>query len=108
MITARVTLRSIERTFSLEVEGHARYAEEGKDIVCSAASILTYTTAQVLAAMADVQGMSLEQGSAEIKITANTDQEYNDIRLATLFVGAGFAMLQNKYPDNVKFILDEA
>lgn len=108
MITARVTYRSRERSFSLEVEGHADYAEEGKDIVCSAASILTYTTAQVIGAMADVQGMSLERGNADIKITANTEQEYNEIRLATLFVGAGFAMLQNDYPEYVKLILDEA
>ena len=35
-------------TIVLKVEGHAGQAEKGQDIVCSAASILTYTIAQYL------------------------------------------------------------
>jgi uncharacterized protein YsxB (DUF464 family) len=31
---------------SLQLEGHAGYAEHGKDIVCASASILAYTVAQ--------------------------------------------------------------
>ena len=34
--------------YKLEVSGHAGYAETGKDIICSAVSILFYTLAQSL------------------------------------------------------------
>lgn len=36
------------KPFTLHIEGHAGYAERGKDIICSASSILMYTLEETL------------------------------------------------------------
>ena len=42
----KVTFTESDNKPSLRLEGHAGYAEHGKDIVCASASILAYTVAQ--------------------------------------------------------------
>ena len=115
MITAKVTYRKNSRHFRLEVDGHAGQAESGNDIVCSAASILTYTTAQVIQAMAATNcyfpiapTIELESGKAVIDAVCYSEREYNEVHFATLFVKAGFALLETNHPEYIQFIIDEA
>ena len=42
----KATFEEANGKISLTIEGHADQAEYGKDIVCSACSILAYTVAQ--------------------------------------------------------------
>ena len=115
MVKAKVTYRSSTRHFRLEVDGHAGQAEPGHDIVCSAVSILTYTTAQVIQALAAANcyfpvapTVELQNGKAIIDAVCDTEREYNEVRRATLFVEAGFALLHSNHPEYVQFIIDEA
>lgn len=43
-----IEVKFTPKEYKLEVSGHAGYAEAGKDIICSAVSILFYTLAQSL------------------------------------------------------------
>ena len=54
MIRIRVTRKAGE-IVSLVCQGHAGYAEEGRDIVCAAVSVLAFTCANALESVAGVQ-----------------------------------------------------
>ena len=91
---------------SMCVEGHAGQAEKGKDIVCSAASVLAYTVAQTLTQM-DKQGwlkkkphINLEGGRG--LITCIPKEEYFDECLMVFFVAeVGYNLLAKNYPQFV-------
>ena len=91
---------------SLLVEGHSRQAEKGRDIVCSAASILVYTIGQVLVQM-DKQGWLKKKPHINLKegkglITCVPKEEYFDECLMAFFVAeTGFILLHNNYPEYV-------
>ena len=67
------------KTIDLTMNGHAGYADEGQDIVCSAASILAYTAAQVVRWMHEdgkLQNnpkINLEPGDIQIVCTPKED-----------------------------------
>lgn len=93
--------------YRLSVEGHSGYAEPGKDIICSAASILAYTLAQNLMFAEDdgiVQELqaNLEQGNAEISCRPAAGQE-EEIRCIFSVVRTGFLLLSTNYPKFINF-----
>lgn len=114
MVEAKISYIFDDLHFRLEVDGHAGQAKSGKDIVCSAVSTLTYSAAQVVQVMAangycsNTPTVDLESGKAVIDLVCESEEEYNRMRLTTLFLVAGFALLQKQYPKYVKFIIDEA
>lgn len=91
---------------SMYVEGHAGQAEKGKDIVCSAASILAYTVAQTLTRM-DKQGWLKKKPHINLKegkglITCVPKEEYFDECLMVFFVAeVGYNLLAINYPQFV-------
>lgn len=93
--------------YRLSVEGHSGYAEPGKDIICSAASILAYTLAQNLM-FAEEDGIvqelqaDLEQGNAEISCRPTAGQE-EEIRCIFSVVRTGFLLLSTNYPKFINF-----
>lgn len=91
----------------LSMEGHANAGEMGKDLVCSAASILAYTLA------ANVESL-VEEGKArepvivmkdgETVITCNAVRRYRDVvTLVFDSVIVGLDLLAHKYPQNIAF-----
>ncbi|OEH84245.1 hypothetical protein BHU72_12640 [Desulfuribacillus stibiiarsenatis] len=44
MVEIKIAKNSLDEIVSLQVNGHAGYADAGQDIVCSAVSILTFNT----------------------------------------------------------------
>lgn len=91
----------------LKVEGHAGQAEHGHDIVCSAASILTYTIAQYLQFVHKQGGLqnnpyiALNDGDA--LIIAKPTEEYEGEVLNAFFVAeVGFSLLAQNYPQYVE------
>ena len=72
MIKVRFDKSEDGKTLILTLEGHAGQAEVGKDIVCSTASILAYTTAQMVQTMREEGKLKkkphirLEEGNAVI------------------------------------------
>lgn len=91
----------------LKIEGHAGQSKKGHDIVCSAASILTYTIAQYLQYVQDRGGLKnkphiiLNDGDA--LIIAKPTAEYEGEVLNAFFVAeVGYSLLAQNYPQYVE------
>lgn len=94
------------RMLNLELDGHAGQATIGHDIVCSACSILAYTTAQIVKSAYE-QGdlteepiIKLDSGDAIISCEP-TDDVYTIILTAYTFAQIGYLMLAHEYPQFV-------
>lgn len=96
--------RQDENVFLLTVEGHAGMREEGKDIVCAAASILTYTLANAVLAIHADSGLldepivDLSKGYAEI-VCSPSEPFCTEVRNIFAFAGRGFTLLHKNFPD---------
>ena len=103
----RATFEKEEGKFiSLRVDGHAGQAEPGKDIVCSAASILVYTVAQTIMQMHKQKwlkkkpNINLKDGKAIV--TCVPKPEYYEECLMAFFVAeVGYHLLETNYPQYV-------
>ena len=108
MIT--VTLLTEGEKLSLRVEGHAGYAEHGKDIVCASASILANIVAHDVDlldrfnAYKEPAVIRLEGGDTEITCVPTDVSRH--IRDTYLFAGTGFCLLAQNYPQYVELITD--
>lgn len=91
----------------LKVEGHAGQNKRGKDIVCSAASILTYTLAQYLQYVNSRGGLvkkphiELKDGKAIIVAKPKADYE-GEVLNAYFVAEVGYSLLAKNYPQYVK------
>lgn len=103
-----VEIGAVDGVFALRVHGHAGYADAGSDIVCSAASILTYTLAETIYSedFDEEPTIELSEGDAQM-ICKPTEENEARIRDAFDFVETGFAMLAKEYPDNVCLVSGE-
>ena len=93
------------KEYVLRIDGHAGYAPEGQDIVCSAISILATTLANALSdSCAYDLKTEIDSGHVYIKCRALI----NDFEISTLFKFAmiGFEMLEEQYPDNISIESD--
>jgi len=90
----------------LEVKGHAGAAESGHDIICSAASILGYTVAQIADSIYRRDGfeeppiIKLDHGNAVIRCKPNKDTD-DEIRYAFYVAAVGYELLAFNYPQFV-------
>lgn len=94
---------------SVRMTGHANYAERGKDIVCSAASILFYTLCETLTGYE--QGLKNKpririndtvKDGIEAFCSCKPKAEYaHNIAIVLLTVCNGFRLLADGYPNNV-------
>lgn len=114
MIKASFTYHKEIDVIALKVKGHAGMDDKGHDIVCSAASILTYTIAQYLQ-YADKQNGLRRKSRINIKdgdalIVAFPTEEYMGEVLNAFFVAeVGFHLLAQNYPQYVELkMLGEA
>lgn len=88
---------------SLRIEGHALYAEPGRDIVCAAASILACTLVSRIRSLAEpgeILEASIDQGLAHIVIHPNAQHKQTFIS-AFETVREGFLLLAQQYPNHV-------
>lgn len=89
------------------VKGHAYSGEAGHDLVCSAASVLTYTLAANMSNFvrlehARQQVMDLYSGNAEVSFVPQ--RQYRNA--ATLMMDAicvGYELLARDYPDFISY-----
>ena len=93
-------------SITLKLSGHAGQAEQGKDIICSAASILAYTVAQTLQFMYEEGGLKkkphlkLDEGDTII-VAKPKEDTYAEV-LHTFFVAqVGYHLLSHNYPQYV-------
>ena len=87
----------------LEASGHAGYAPAGQDIVCAGASTLMQTLCALLAGEEGTRsGVWDEPDGPRLAVTAAAPQK-PWVEGAFEFAKAGFALLAERYPDNVRF-----
>ena len=105
----KVTFTESGNKLSLRLEGHAGYAEIGKDIVCASASILAYTTAQFVID-AEKKGnlespaeIILEPGEAFISCEPCEDI-LKAMQNVYSFAKSGYHILAHNYPQYVRLI----
>lgn len=96
--------RNINR---VSVEGHAQSGEEGHDLVCASASILTYTLASFVENMKEagqIRYPQIELNKGDALIRCDPPKRYKDaITLVFDSVCGGFEILARQYPDNISY-----
>lgn len=103
-----ITIKLNRPWLRLEMTGHAKYSEKGTpDIVCAAASMLSQTLIQMLE---DAQGKGecqvvYEMREGYVRLQCQTRLPYYTERIYTMFDMAqtGFRLLQDSFPEHVKF-----
>lgn len=106
MVTVEYTRAS--KAFCLQVYGHARSAPKGEDLVCCAASTLTYTAAQSAqdlyeqGALRQFPDTILSSGNAQVTAVALPETRE---RVEQMFrtIAAGFELLARQYPKYLQF-----
>ena len=103
MIRAYTEERDGRYTFC--VVGHAGYATPGEDIVCAAASAITYTLAALMDEMTDHEliamvDQKLEPGNTVLSAEV-TEEARKRFEEATRFFEIGFLMLSEAYPSYI-------
>ena len=89
------------------VKGHARSAENGRDLVCAATSMLTSTLAANVAQLQEkgiVQKKTivLDDGCAEVSCTVSNKYKYT-VEMIYLGICVGFELLSQRYPEYVTY-----
>ncbi len=88
-------------TWSVKVEGHAGYAEQGHDIVCAGASMLTATLARCLGG---VTGQHYVDDGIVTEIScAPTLAEAERVAAVFDVIDTGYQLLANSYPVHVRY-----
>jgi uncharacterized protein YsxB (DUF464 family) len=106
MIT--ITYKAHGKKHKLSIEGHAESGEAGKDLICCAVSTLFYTLAQSMieanheGMLAKTPSIHEENGNGTISCVANGKYEAN-ISLIWWTIINGFMLLEENYPQNIKF-----
>lgn len=101
----KVTFTERGRNLSLRLEGHAGYAEIGKDIVCASASILAYTLASIIDSFDEVESViNLESGNTTIECECKDDMTFTKVANAFHYTQVGYALLEHNYPQYVRLM----
>lgn len=106
-----ITVKKTENRYILHVEGHAGYAEYGKDIVCAAVSILTYTwinELELLKENGSVENVVFQEEDGKIKVGFEIDKnksedEQKAVLTAFETILTGFCTLEKNFSDYVCF-----
>ena len=94
--------------WSFTVEGHAGYAQSGKDIVCAYASGVVYTALGGLDELAEVKNFSEKDGF--IRCTIPKDIAYERkavIRVILETMVIGLRQLENQYGEHITIRIEE-
>ena len=101
-----VTMTESGKKLSLRVEGHAEYAEHGKDIVCASASILANVFAVTILEFDEVcevdSVVDLTSGDTTIECNCKSDGAYALVAKAFRYTKLGYALLEHNYPQYVR------
>lgn len=107
MIRATYTRSKESGSYTLTLTGHAGAAENGQDIICSAASILAYTLAQAAQRMYQTgrlkrkHNLKLEAGDAVVTMRPK-DSAHDDVELIYRTIFGGYELLAHNFPQFVE------
>lgn len=107
MIQVRFEKSDDGKTLILTLKGHSGQAEMGQDIVCSAASILAYTVAQMVTTMREEGKLKksphIRMESGDATITCKPTKQYFGEAMNTYRVAqTGYELLAHTYKDYVR------
>ena len=97
--------------YSVSIRGHAGSNEPGRDLVCAAVSILTYTLSGAIDRMltdnlASSGVIQIDPGDTDI--SCNPNDNYKD--KASIIMDSicrGFVLLSDNYPQYIQTIIDD-
>lgn len=113
MIKATVTHNIKHRHYSLDITGHAGYAEKGKDIVCAGVSSLAMAAYYTLYSYDQAGHCKIARFSigdeAEMHITVQASEGMGEALVMTIFstITHGLESIGKQYPGYVQFKLLE-
>ena len=101
----KVIFEDKKPTLTLTIEGHANYAEDGSDIVCSAVSILAHTLAEHAAVLYEKgyitkPDLKIEKGDYFLSCTGD-ENSFPYLQDKFAFVQLGMDIIKSTFPDNV-------
>lgn len=99
-----IRVRIDPQTMTLHMDGHAGYAPEGQDIVCSAASMLAAALMEYVIRHADddeIGEYELSPGHVQLDVRPTSADTARDCRCAFQMAAAGFDLLAARYPGHV-------
>lgn len=105
----QITITRLQKKYRLSVEGHAGYAEAGRDIICAAVSILAYTWFNELGILKErgyVENVVEKEaeGSMEITFEVGDDRDKKEAVLTGLeTILTGFRTIAKNFPQYVGF-----
>ena len=108
MIKAVFSKDDDAKKVGLHIEAHAGQSEYGKDVVCASASILLYTIAQIVNAIAQLGDFAEEpikditDGEATISCICKNKMLYSELVYAFFVVQTGYSLLEDNYPKYLK------
>lgn len=107
MIYVKLEENPKKQLIRLRMKGHSGQAAEGRDLVCAAASVLTYTAAQAVSYLfADgklCRKPKIELSKGEAHVLLHPKKDYYDEALYTFYVlQLGYGLLAKNYPENLK------
>lgn len=103
----KVTFTEEGKKLSLRLEGHAGYAERGKDIVCASASILASTLAAIVESFDEVKpNINLAEGNTTIECECEDEQTFIGVKNVYNYTAIGYVLLQYNYPQYVSLHTD--
>lgn len=101
----QISCRITENKCVLQVEGHANYARQGADIVCSAVSILSYTIAESIENIdAKEKIIDISDGHVYIEVCPLDIVSKTACLVVFNTILTGFKLLAESYPDNVQIV----
>lgn len=101
-----VTFNKIYDTYLFECTGHTGYSVAGKDILCSAVSILCYTLRSYLEGLYS-EGVlynfisDFSDGSALIRYELSDGADEEKVFEAVKAILCGFTLLEESFPDYI-------
>lgn len=107
MITASFEQSREKGILSMELRGHAGFAELGKDPVCAGASVLAMTAAQCVRSMEQAGRLQKKAHilirGGRVLITAKPKEEsFDEARLLFWAVETGLRLLSEAYPGYIQ------
>ena len=105
MVTIIVCKNSKEEVIALRVNGHAGYAEQGQDIVCSAVSVLTLNTINSISHLLGIKLLPESKvGLLECKFPEQEDEKLQEkMQLLLKSMLLGVQAIKDNYSDYIKF-----
>jgi len=109
MIEAVFYLNDDNRVCSFEISGHARYAQKGEDIVCSAVSAVVLTTILGIEEILELKA-GLEQEDGYTYFCLPSEMEARDEDRALLLLDtlvAGIKKIAQQYRRNISILIEK-